>query len=189
MRVVEQSVGRRTVIETYAQYDCSKKNRQLPSLENWDWSFADALDSELRKAGLKCGVLAAYLLWDKVEVALSDLHECAVLAGIFPGQSRKLGLIEQAGCLVDWKPRDVTAAWYSRICKGEALDETEPLILRPALPSESPASSYVEDGSGRAIALLQNQRCFGHTQVLAVAFLGRERDKSSEFGRKNLWGN
>src|ERR1039458_2646308 len=165
MRVIEQGVGRRTVIETYAEYDCSKKHGPLPNFEDWDWSSADALDSELCCAGLKCGVLAAYLLWDKVELTLSDLRDCAVLAGVFQQQS--LELIEQAGCLVGWTPRGVTT-WYARICEGEALDETEPLILRPALPSESPADFYVEDGSGRAVALLQNQARFAPAQSLAI---------------------
>jgi hypothetical protein len=164
MRVTQQDVGRRTVIETYAGYDCSKKNRPLPDFESWDWSSADVIDSELCCAGLKCGVLAAYLLWDRVELTLSDLRECAVLDRIFPGQLRKLGDIEQTGCVLDWKSRrdcnSKDPAWYVPICSGRALDETEPLILRPAVESEKPARFYVEDGSGRAIALLQNHTRF-----------------------------
>jgi hypothetical protein len=189
MRVIQSDVERQTVIETYAKYDCSKKDRLPPDFENWDWSSADALDSELRCAGLKCGVLAAYLLWDKIELNLSDLRDCAVLDSIFPGQSRKLGLIEQAGCLVNWEPKpNRDAEWYAGIRRGEPLDGTEPLILRPAL-RESPADFYIEDGSGRAIALVQNCGHFSPTQALAVGFLGRERDKASTFGRRNLWGN
>jgi hypothetical protein len=186
MSVIQEGIRRRTVIEAYAKYDCSKKHRPLPDFENWDWSSADVLDSELCCAGLKCGVLTAFLLWDKLELNLSDLRDCAVEVHIFPEQSRKLGLVEGAGCLLNWKPNRDTS-WYPRICRGEALDETEPLILRQALPSESPARFYVEDGSGRAIALLQNHERFAPAQVLAIAFLGRERDRSSTFGRRKLW--
>lgn len=124
-----------------------------------------------------------------MEFNLSDLRDCAVFADIFRGQSsRKLGLLEQVGCLAKWKPdRDTT--WFARISRGEALDGTEPLILRPALRSELPAQFYVEDGSGRAIALVQNCARFEPTQVLAVGFLGREEDRDSTFGRRKLWGN
>lgn len=143
------------------------------------------LDSQLRSAGLKCVVLGAYVLWDKVEITSSEIPECAVVAGIFPGQPRKLGLVAP-DCLLRWRP-DRPNNWYARICRGEALAETEPLILRPSLPSELPALPYVEDGSGRAIALLQNHARFLPSQVLAVAFLGREQDRTSTFGRVILW--
>lgn len=187
MKIIQRGVSRRTVIETYARYDCSKTHRSLPDFATWDWSDADKIDSELCDAGLKCGVLAAYLFWDKAELNLSDLRECAVEVHIFPEQSRKLGCVEQAGCLINWHPnRD--RAWYARIREGDPLGETEPLILRKAQPNEAPASFYIEDGSGRAIAFVQNCTRFDPTQVLAIGFLGRELDRGSTFGRRNLGG-
>jgi hypothetical protein len=96
MTIIQSGVERQIVIEAYAKYDCSKTHRPLPDFASWDWSRADTIDSELCCAGLKCGVLAAYLIWDKVELTLSDLRECAVEVRIFPRQSRKLGEVEQA---------------------------------------------------------------------------------------------
>jgi hypothetical protein len=184
MRVIEPDIERRTVIEAYVKYDCSTKGRPTPELAKWNWSQANMIDMEMKRAALKVGVPAGYQLWDKVEVTMSDLRECAVV-DIFPGQSRKLGLVERAGGLFGWKPNRGTS-WYDNIVRGQTLDETAPLMLRPAVSGESPASWYIEDGSGRAIAFVANQILFRSSQILAIGYLGREPDPRSSFMQQHF---
>src|ERR1019366_2514028 len=43
MKIIQSGVERRTVIEAYAKYDCSKTNRTLPDFASWDWSRADTI--------------------------------------------------------------------------------------------------------------------------------------------------
>jgi hypothetical protein len=179
MRIRKQNVERRTIIEVYAKYDCSKKGRSIPSFATWDWLQAGAIDREMKCAHLKTGVPAGYLLWDEVEITLSDLRECAVDVNIFPGQSRKLGLVG-AGNLVDWK-RNRGNLWYEAIARGQTFDETAPMLLRPAVKGESPACFYIEDGSGRAIAFVANQHMFDSSQILAIGYRGRKPDPQSSF--------
>ena len=91
MRINKRDIERRTVIEAYARYDCSKTGRPTPDFATWDWSRADAIDREMMCAKLKCGVPAGYLQWDEVEVTLSDLRKCAVDAPPFRGSHGDLG--------------------------------------------------------------------------------------------------
>lgn len=179
MRVRKQDVERRTVIETYAQYDCSKKGLPVPDFPTWDWSQADTIDKEMCLAHLKTGIPAGYLLWDQVELTVLDLRECAVDVRIFPGQPRRLGSVG-VGELTRWRaaPQNM---WQTVIAAGQPLDATAPMLLRPALRGETPARLYVEDGSGRAIAFLKNQHLFRSSQVLAVGYLGRKPDPHSSF--------
>jgi len=99
MRIRKHGIERRTVIEAYTQYDCSKTGHPIPDFRTWDWSQADEIDRAMNCAHLKIGVPAGYHLWDQVELSISDLRECAVDVNIFPGQSRKLGYVESAGVL------------------------------------------------------------------------------------------
>ncbi len=184
MRIRKQDIDRRTVIEAYAKYDCSKKNRPVPAFATWDWSRADAIDREMRCAHLKAGVPAGYLLWDQIEVTMSDLRGCAVDANIFPLRSRCLALVD-AGELTRWRP-DRRAPWHGGITGGDTLDETAPLLLRPAVRGEYPARWYIEDGSGRAIAFVANQHTFDPLRSLAIGCLGREPDPNSSFMRENF---
>ena len=78
MRIRKQNIERRAVIEAYAKYDCSQTGRATPVFATWDWSQADAIDKEMCGAHLKTGVPAGYLLWDEIELTVSDLRECAV---------------------------------------------------------------------------------------------------------------
>jgi hypothetical protein len=135
-------------------------------------------------AGLKTGIPAGYLLWDQVEVTMSDLRECAVDAGIFPRQSRKLGLIA-GGELDGWKLK-CDKSWFEPIARGQTLDENAPMLLRPAVSGESPACWYVEDGSGRAVAFVGNQHIFDQSQTLAIGYLGRKPDPESSFMREKF---
>jgi hypothetical protein len=185
MRIRRQDIERRAVIEAYAKYDCSKTNRPMPAFATWDWSQADAIDREMECAYLKVGVPAGFLLWDEIEVTMSDLRECAVHVKIFPGKPRSLGLLERAGELVGWRP-DRKTIWYEGITKGQTFDEAAPMLLRPAVRGESPAGHYVEDGSGRATAFVANQRIFGSSQTLAIGYLGRHPDPHSSFMQKEF---
>jgi hypothetical protein len=194
MRVIKPNIERRTVIEAYAKYDCPKKGRPIPDFSKWDWSQADVIDRAMESAGLKIGVPAGYLLWDKVEVTMSDLRECAVEIGIFSEQvHRKLGLIEGDGRLVYWESKFVQyhkdrdrPLWYDNIKKGDILDLTAPFMLRPAVNGESPARWYIEDGSGRVITFVANQSVFDRSQTLAIGYLGRELDPRSSFMQKHF---
>jgi hypothetical protein len=184
MRIKKQGLDRRTIIERYAAYDCWKNSRSLPTFATWDWSRADAIDQEMDPAGLKIGVPAGYLLWDEIEVTMSDLLECAIYDKIFEGQSRKLGLID-AGELHDWTLR-CNNSWYPGIARGEIFDETALMLFRPAVSGESPALFYIEDGSGRATAFVANKRIFDPSQTLAIGYLGRKPDLQSTFMREKF---
>lgn len=177
MRELEKGIERRVVIVAYAKYDYAKKpGRRIPDFETWDWSRADAIDVQMCRAGLKRGIPAGYLLWDKVELTLADLLLCAVDNSFFGGQERTLGEIERAGRLIERE-----RSWSDRIRHGSAFDESEPFLLRRALQSERGAAWYIEDGSGRAVAFVKNQAQFNPSQTLAVGYLGRKPDPDSTF--------
>lgn len=185
MKVIQENVERRAAIEAYARYDCLKKCSPLPDFSTWNWSKADAIDSKMRESGLKCGVPAGYLRWAKVEITLLDLRECAVVANIFPGQSRKLGCVERAGGLIGWTPNRGTA-WHDKIVTGKTFAEDAPLLLRPAVGGEYPPRWYIEDGSGRAVSFVANQNRFQPTQTLAIGYLGQQPDPHSSFMLQRL---
>ena len=89
MRIRRKNIQRRAVIEASAKHDCFKRGHAIPAFPTWDWSKADAIDEELCRDHLKKGVPAGYMLWDEMELTVSDLCECAVEGRIFPGQSRR----------------------------------------------------------------------------------------------------
>lgn len=182
MRILERDVARRVVVEAYARYDCSKKGVPIPDFPSWNWSQADEIDEAMDSEHLKAGVPAGYLLWDKVGLTIPVLRDCAVFADIFPRQSRKLGLIERDGQLRAWRPKP-ERAWYRDVVNGHAFDDSAPFLLRPALKSEWPASWYIEDGSGRAVALVADQHKFA-SQVVGIGYLGRKPDPNSGFMRR-----
>lgn len=184
MRIKRQNIERRAVIEAYAKYDCSKKGCATPAFATWDWSQADAIDKEMCRVHLKTGVPAGYLLWDEIELAVSDLCECAVDVKIFPGQSRRLGSVG-AGELASWGP-ERQATWCKLIAGGQTFDETAPMMLRPAVSWESPACWYIEDGSGRAIAFVKNQHIFRPSQTVAIGYLGCKPDPDSSFMQREF---
>lgn len=182
MNIRRRGVGRREVIEAYATYDCAKKNRQTPDFGTWDWWDADAIDSEMCRAGLKCGVPAGFLSWDETAVTIDDLRRCAVHGAIFPDQPRPLGMVDGSE-LGGWRP-DRATVWYEAICNGRVPGG--PILLRPSVSNEGPARWYVEDGSGRAIAFVANNRLFGPSQIVATGYLGRSVDVGSSFMRQRF---
>jgi hypothetical protein len=185
MKILEKDVKRRTVVEAYARYDCLKKAKQVPDFAVWDWSLPEAIDAELNRAGLKSGILAGYLLWDAVEVTISDLRSCAIVESVFPGKTQNLGRLERMGELVGWKPNRETS-WYERILRGRPCGKNAPLVLRPAVVRESPAHWYIEDGSGGAAALIANEARFRDCEIVAMGFLGTAPDPSSRFMQKHF---
>jgi hypothetical protein len=176
MKILKKHVARRFVVEAYAAYDCQKKCVPSPRLSDSDWSSADAIDRALEVATLKIGIAAGYLFWDRVEITLEDLIDCAVDASIFPGHSRKLGSVPH-----DQLTKCRPGKWYESIAQGRPLGENVPMLLRPAVRSESPAKWYIEDGSGRAITFLANRELFHPSQALAIGYLGRTPDQHSTF--------
>lgn len=182
MTVKQENVTREAVIRFYVSYDwCKKKpQRTLPDVETWTWHDPDALDAKLDENGLKNGVLAAYRTWKLVELQLTDILESAIVDQIFPNEPQALAQLVLRGKLAEWLPKGAPQ-WWQEIGKGAELGIESALILRPSLPSESPAKWYIEDGSGRALAFLQRIMRYGETGRTAWAYLGHESDESSAF--------
>lgn len=196
MRVLQEGVNRRDVIERYAKYDYQKKRgiQSQPDFDTWNWSSADAIDEELTRAGLKTGIPAGYLLWTAVQITIPDFRECAVVGGIFAGQMhRQLGLIEQNGGLANWEEKlfqhlgnRQAPSWFDYIKHGGVLADSAPFLLRPSVSSERPARWYVEDGSGRAVTFVANAKAFAPLETVATGFLGTVPDAGSTFMRTHF---
>jgi hypothetical protein len=183
--IVERvDVTREEVIRSYATYDLRKKRgKSLISdsdFAEWPWDDPDGIDGKLAENGLKEGVLAAYLTWRLVKLSIADLLECAVVNRIFPGEPRALGQLLLRGRLAEWFPIG-TPRWWRQLANGSDFDEESALIVRPALKCEAPARWYLEDGSGRALALLQRILRYGETERTARAYVGYVADERSTF--------
>ena len=175
-------VTRQTVIENYLHYDSRKKNLPLPeNLTEWDWSDPNELDIQLIKHGYKSGILAGYLYWKPVELGRSELSQCAIYAGIFPPTLPRV-LEQLIGCpaFESWKPdRDVE--WFIPLEQGQAYPRDWPLILRPAVKSEHPATLYLEDGSGRGLCFFRKLVRSNDNSRKAFGYLGVTPDPKSTF--------
>ena len=183
MKTTRRGIERREVIESYVRYDCGKKGQAAPQLQAWDWDHADAIDVELRQAELKCGILAGYIKWDFAALSVDDLRGCAVQRGILASQV--LSVAERSGALGNWRP-DRPNEWLERLRRGEPLEESAALVLRPAVSSERPARWYVEDGSGRALAILSSAPAFEGVDPVAFAYVGCIPDSESTFMKKRF---
>jgi len=189
MRIVQEGLSRRAVIEKYAIYDFQKKrgSQLLPNFDAWNWSSADAIDEELCRVGLKTGIPAGYLSWHIVQITVPDFRECAVVVDIFSEQrQRQLGVIERIGGLVNWEEKlfqhlgdRQVPSWYDHIKHGEVLSDSAPFLLRPSVSCERPAQWYVEDGSGRAVTFVANAKAFAPLETVATGFLGTVPDVSA----------
>jgi hypothetical protein len=183
MNTIATGVSRQTVIEAYASYDCRKKHRPTPDFANWKRDSADALDIHLKVAELKFGVLAGYREWSKVTLDLADLRQCAVVSSISDGGPRDLASLEASSALKGWRPnKNVT--WFSDVQRGQPFPETDPFILRRATIGEKPAVWYLEDGSGRATAMVANASLFISRDAVAYAYLGTQVDSTSSFMKR-----
>ncbi len=185
MRITAPGLGREVVIRAYLNYDSAKKRKSVPDTLAWPWTDADALDTELRRFGFKTGVLAGYQEWCAVELDVADLRQCAVVSSISASGPRDLGSLEAAGKLVGWRP-STNAAWFAPLEEGRTFDQDEPFILRPATKGEAGARWYLEDGSGRATALVANAHLFAPSQTVAYGFLGSAADPNSSFMRERF---
>jgi hypothetical protein len=181
--VIDAGVSRRDVIAFYVEYDRRKKGQpSLRDLATWPWDNLEALDQKLRDNGLKAGVLPAYRSWWLVELDLSDLLDCAIVNHIFPDRPQALGLLVGQGSIETWAPPD-RPEWWEPLSSGLNLPREWALILRPSVSSERPAKWYLEDGSGRALALVQRMLRSGEPWRTAFAYLGIVPDESSSFIR------
>ena len=183
----QELIPRRAVIEEYVRYDARKKKLVVPAdMADWDWSSADDLDRRLRSAKFKPGIIAGYTDWKRVELAYRELANCAICNGIFPGVTRVLGQLTLSG-LENWKPdRDVE--WFEPLERGPDYPTEWPMILRPAVKSESPAMWYVEDGSGRAICFFRRLVRTADYTSRAFGYLGIAPDANSTFMKDNFRG-
>jgi hypothetical protein len=182
MKVKRGDVTREEVIRFYVAYDWRKKNprRPLPDIDTWTWHDPDALDGKLAENGLKKGVLAAYRTWQLVEFDVADILESAIVDQISPKEPQALGQLVLRGKLAEWFPKGAPE-WWREIGSGSELGAGSALILRRSVPSERPAKWCIEDGSGRALALLQRILRYGEVGRTAWAYLGHERDDRSAF--------
>lgn len=184
MRLEKDNVTREEVIRFYAGYDRRKKGQHLPlsDMDAWPWDDPRGLDLKLEANGLKHGVLAAYRTWGLVEFGVTDLLECAVYNGIFRGEPQALSQLILRGKLDGWSP-DRDTDWWQPIREGSVLGVDSALIARPSVRSEEPARWYFEDGSGRALALLQRILRYSDVGRTCWVYLGREPDQRSIFIR------
>jgi hypothetical protein len=182
MRVLRNHVTREEVIRSYVEYDRRKKEegRLPPDLDQWPWDSPIELDSKLRANNLKEGVLTAYRDWQFAELNLSDILKCAIFNGIFRGEPQALCQLLLIGRVGSWAP-DRETGWFNSIRTGAALNPDSPLIIRPSVRCEAPAEWYLEDGSGRALALLQRILGQGEFNRTAWAYVGTEPDIRSSF--------
>jgi len=154
MNRLKKGVPRRDVIEAWLKYDVAKKSLTLPDSSAWPWESADGLDQKLQRYGFKHGVIAGYLSWTLNALTLDDLREGAVVNQAIPGYRRCLGQLEGTPELEAWRP-DRSTYWYEPLSAGGVLQQDAPLVLRPSVRSELPARWYLEDASGRALAIMQ----------------------------------
>jgi len=181
MRIEKDNVAREEVIRFYATYDCRKKKpAHNPDLDTWPWGDPHGLDQKLKDHGLKHGVLTAYRKWRQVKFDFADLLECAVVDHIFPGESQALSRLVLRGKLAEWFPKG-NPEWWRHIGNGCELGVESSLIVRPSLMNELPAKWYLEDGSGRGLALLQRILRYGDFSRTAWTYLGHESDERSHF--------
>jgi hypothetical protein len=180
MNRLQTGVPRRTVIEAWLKYDAAKKRCALPDFSTWPWESADGLDEQLKGYGFKHGIIAGYLSWTLNALTLDDLRECAVVNQPIPGHPRCLGQLEGTPELEAWRP-DRPTSWYEPLSACGVLQQDAPLVLRPSVRSELPARWYLEDGSGRALAIIQTARNRTVGQIVAYAYIADSPDDASTF--------
>lgn len=171
----------------YVKYDRLKKGRpEIPDseLHAWPWENPAALDKLLGENHFKKGVLPAYRSWSLVKLDVDELFQCAVEITIFntiapPGSSRALGSVDRE-FLKNAAPEG-ERQWWEPLSAGAEFTHEWALILRRALRNERPAKWYVEDGSGRVLALLRRVLKHNEPWRTAWAYLGVEPDEQAPF--------
>jgi hypothetical protein len=145
--------------------------------------LADALDEALKASCFKPGVPAGFLSWLQVALTVEDLRHCAVVLNIsreLGSEAPDLGTLEAEGLLASWQPCS-NPGWFDRVKSGQPFRPDEPFLLRQSVNSELPASWYLEDGSGRATAIIANASQYEDQSVVAYGFLGKTPDDMSTF--------
>lgn len=174
---------RRDIITCYVVYDRKKKGLPIiENLEKWPWNDANAIDEQLQSNHLKTGVLSAYRVWQLAQLDYADIADCAIVNHIFPGQPQALGRIDQTH-IAKSKPNG-NPEWWGALSSGSDIPREWALILRPTVASELPAKWYIEDGSGRALALFQRMLVNQELWRTAYAYLGIIPDEDSHFIQK-----
>jgi hypothetical protein len=179
MKIIRSDVSREEVVHFYAAYDCRKKRQGIPDPTCWPSGDPGQLDNMLLQHGLKHGVVAGYKLWWLAELEIADLLDCAIVnVSGFPGQS--LALLAQRGAVASWIPPGPTE-WFDLLSQGGLFPPDWAMILRPSTLTERPAKWYIEDGSGRALCLLQ--RILRHSEYwrTAYGYIGIMPDEKSAF--------
>jgi hypothetical protein len=183
----EGLVERRFVIEQYVRYDARKKGKTAPEdMDQWDWSSADDLDRHLKAADFKPRVLPGYISWEPIELNQAELAKCAIVNSIFPGLPQVLGKLRNTVDFQEWHPG--RKEWFEHLEKGGQYPSEWPLILRPAVKSESPAKWYVEDGSGRALCFYRRLVRSADDASRAFGYLGIRPDPASTFMQTHFKG-
>lgn len=185
MKQLRIGISRRTVIEAWVHYDARKKSHTVPDFQLWSWDNADYLDQQLERLGFKTGIIAGFLSWTFSAMTLEDLRRCAVVSHAVPGSPTCLGQLEGTDALQAWRPNRATD-WYGPLNAGGALTEHEPLLIRRSVRSESPATWYLEDGSGRALAIVQTVQCRSFDAVVGYAYVAGVPDGASAFMRRHF---
>jgi hypothetical protein len=181
MRTIREDISRKEVITFYVEYDRRKKKQDLNiNLTAWLWNNPKELDNKLRENKLKPGVLSAYKSWWLVELDYKDILDCAIVDHIFPDNPQTLGILKDQGVIKTWTPKS-QCEWWKPLSSGSNLPCEWALILRLALESEHPAKWYIEDGSGRALTLVQRVIRNGDESLKACAYLGIVPDERSSF--------
>lgn len=183
---LDKDVPRRRAIEAWVRYDAHKRAKPVPDLEMWPWEHADGLDELLKSLHFKYGIIAGYQNWTFCPVTLGELRQCAVVSGAVPGSVRSLGQLEGSAILRSWQP-DRETSWYERLSAGAVLTSEEPLLIRRAVLSEAPSRWYLEDGSGRGLAIIKAS-CHESAAVVAYACVGKLPDHESLFMQQNFPG-
>ena len=188
MIVHKTDVTREEVIRAYARYDLRKKQRahlvSTSAFDAWKSDDPDEIERHLEAAGLKARVLAAYLTWKFVKFSVADLLECAVVNHIFPNEPQAICRLVLRGKLAEWFPQG-TPEWWRQLGGGSEPDVDAILIVRPAVATERPAKWYLEDGSGRGLALVQRALRYGELDRTAWAYVGDTPDEGSRFMREH----
>ena len=181
-----KAITRRELVELYIRYDARKKNGVVPpDLSEWDWSSADAIDAGLAANGFKSGVIAGYTSWRAVELDRAELSRCAIVSGIFPTLPRVLGQLPGYAAFDKWKPNH-DVEWFEPLESGAEYPRKWPLILRPSIAIERPATWYLEDGSGRAICFFRHLVRSGNDLKRAFGYVGATPDLRSTFMRQTF---
>ncbi len=187
MKIIIKDLSRKDVISFYVEYDRRKKPAEKDiNLTTWLWDDPVELDNVLKANKFKSGVLPAYMLWNLVELDFNDILDCAIVNHIFPDLPQALNLIQDKGVIEIWRPPNLPNSseppeWWVPLSSGSNLPREWALILRPSTLTEKPAKWYVEDGSGRVLALAQHVLKYGDKTKTAYAYLGVIPDENSPF--------